>query len=208
MVPPAHLTSSKLAYVIDDDRDIRVSLRMLLQEDGVDARPFLSAIDFLDEVDSLRPGVILLDVRMPGMDGIALLQALVERGIRWPVVIMTGHADVALAVRAMKLGAMDFLEKPFPHNELSALLGRAFDLLGEEGVEGTAAEARERLERLTPRERQILSAVANGLSNKEVATALDLSTRTVEMHRARMMRRLGAKRLSEVIAMIKAAALR
>lgn len=200
--------ASRLAYVIDDDRDIRVSLRMLLQEDGIEARPFLSALDFLDEIDSLKPGAILLDVRMPGMDGIALLEALAERGVRWPVVMMTGHAEVPLAVKAMKLGAMDFLEKPFPHAELSALMGRALELLGEQAEEGSAADARERMERLTPRERQILAAVANGLSNKEIATDLDLSTRTVEMHRARMMRRLGARRLSDVIALIKAAAMR
>jgi two-component system response regulator FixJ len=198
----------RTAYVIDDDRDIRVSLRMLLQEDGIDARPFLAAADFLDEIDTLHPGPVLLDVRMPGMDGISLLQELVERDIRWPVVMMTGHAEVALAVKAMKLGAIDFLEKPFPHQELSTLMARAFELLDEQSAVGGIADARERVERLTPRERQILAAIANGRSNKEIAMELDLSHRTVEMHRSRMMRRLGARRLSDAISLAARAAAR
>lgn len=194
--------AGRLAYVIDDDRDMRVSLRMLLQEDAIEARPFLSAQDFLDSLDELRPGPILLDVRMPVMDGIELLQALAERAVRWPVIMMTGHAEVPLAVKAMKLGALDFLEKPFPHSELSALMARAFDLVDAQAQDGSLAEARERLERLTPRERQILDAVARGLSNKEIGLELDISHRTVEMHRGRMMRRLGARRLSDVIALV------
>jgi two-component system response regulator FixJ len=197
--------ADRLAYVIDDDRDMRMSLRMLLQEDGIDARPFLSAADFLDGLAELRPGPILLDVRMPVMDGIALLEALIERGVRWPVIMMTGHAEVPLAVKAMKLGAIDFLEKPFPHRELSALMARAFDLLGALAEEGVLSDARERLERLTTRERQILDGVARGLSNKEIALELELSHRTVEMHRSRMMRRLGARRLSDVIALLRSA---
>jgi two-component system response regulator FixJ len=197
---PAAATG-RLAYVIDDDRDMRVSLRMLLQEGGVEARPFLSARDFLDALAELRPGPILLDVRMPGMDGIALLEALIEREVRWPVVMMTGHAEVPLAVKAMKLGAMDFLEKPFPYEELASLMGRAFEMLDAQAPELGAQEARERLDRLTVRERQILDAVIKGLSNKEIAAALDLSHRTVEMHRSRMMRRLGTRRLSDLIAL-------
>ncbi|HEY0311490.1 MAG TPA: response regulator [Allosphingosinicella sp.] len=204
---PAPATApGRLAYVIDDDRDMRMSLRMLLQEDEIDARPFLSAPDFLDALGELKPGPILLDVRMPGMDGIALLEALAEREIRWPVIMMTGHAEVPLAVKAMKLGAIDFLEKPFPHAELSALMSRAFEMLDAQAEEGGLADARERLDRLTPRERQILAAVAKGHSNKEIAQELDLSHRTVEMHRARMMRRLGARRLSDVIALVTSAA--
>jgi len=204
---PAPVTApGRLAYVIDDDRDMRMSLRMLLQEDEIDARPFLSATDFLDALGELKPGPILLDVRMPVMDGIALLEALTERAIRWPVIMMTGHAEVPLAVKAMKLGAIDFLEKPFPHAELSSLMGRAFEILDEQAEEGGLADARERLDRLTPRERQILEAVAKGHSNKEIAQELDLSHRTVEMHRARMMRRLGARRLSDVIALVASAA--
>jgi two-component system response regulator FixJ len=199
-VSPAPIVpAQRLAYIVDDDRDMRMSLRMLLQEDAIEARPFLSAADFLDALDELKPGPVLLDVRMPVMDGIALLEALAERGVRWPVIMMTGHAEVPLAVRAMKLGAIDFLEKPFPYEEVSALMARAFELLDAQARSG--GDMREKLERLTARERQILDAVARGLSNKEIATELDLSHRTVEMHRARMMRRLGARRISEVIAM-------
>jgi two-component system response regulator FixJ len=197
--------AGRLAYIVDDDRDMRVSLRMLLQEDGIDARPFLSAGDFLEALAELRPGPVLLDVRMPVMDGIALLEALAERGVRWPVIMMTGHAEVPLAVKAMKLGAIDFLEKPFPHRELSELMVRAFDLLGAHGDEAEVADARERLDRLTARERQILDAVGRGLSNKEIGLELDISHRTVEMHRARMMRRLGARRLSDVMALVRSA---
>jgi two-component system response regulator FixJ len=195
--PPA--LAQRLAYIVDDDRDMRMSLRMLLQEDAIEARPFLSAADFLDALDELKPGPVLLDVRMPVMDGIALLEALAERGVRWPVIMMTGHAEVPLAVRAMKLGAIDFLEKPFPYEEVSALMARAFELLDAQARQG--GEMRGKLDQLTARERQILDAVARGLSNKEIATELDLSHRTVEMHRARMMRRLGARRISEVIAL-------
>src|SRR3954468_22720448 len=125
--PPA--AAERLAYVIDDDRDMRMSLRMLGQGEAIDARPFLSAADFLDALDELKPGPVLLDVRMPEMDGIALLEALIERRVRWPVIMMTGHAEVPLAVRAMKLGAIDFLEKPFPYEEVSALMARAFEAI-------------------------------------------------------------------------------
>jgi two-component system response regulator FixJ len=197
--PAPRPAAERLAYIVDDDRDMRMSLRMLLQEDAIEARPFLSAADFLDALDELKPGPILLDVRMPVMDGIALLEALAERAVRWPVIMMTGHAEVPLAVRAMKLGAIDFLEKPFPYEEVSALMARAFEMVDAQARQG--GDMRDKLERLTARERQILDAVARGLSNKEIATELDLSHRTVEMHRARMMRRLGARRISEVIAM-------
>jgi two-component system response regulator FixJ len=203
--PPPVAAGGRVAYVIDDDRDIRVSLRMLLQENGIDARPFLAATDFLDELADLRPGPVLLDVRMPGMDGLALLEELAQLGVRWPVIMMTGHAEVPLAVRAMKLGAIDFLEKPFPYDELTTLMARAFELLGEQTKVGDLAEARERIESLTPRERQILEAAAKGLSNKEIAVELGLSHRTVEMHRSRMMRRLGARRLSDIIALVSTA---
>jgi len=198
--PPA---AQRLAYIVDDDRDMRMSLRMLLQEDAIDARPFLSAADFLDALPELKPGPVLLDVRMPVMDGIALLEALTERGVRWPVIMMTGHAEVPLAVRAMKLGALDFLEKPFPYEEVSALMARAFELVDAQARQG--GDAREKLELLTARERQILDAVARGMSNKEIAGELDLSHRTVEMHRGRMMRRLGARRISEIIALVSGA---
>jgi two-component system response regulator FixJ len=193
--------SGKLAYIIDDDREMRMSLRLLLQGSDIAARPFLSATDFLDELASLKPAPILLDLRMPGMDGIALLEILAERSLGWPVIMMTGHAEVPLAVKAMKLGALDFLEKPFSYGDLTAGMKRAFLLLEEQAKKTGLSEARARLERLTRRERQILTAVANGLSNKEIALALALSHRTVEMHRSRMMRRLGARRLSEVIAL-------
>jgi two-component system response regulator FixJ len=197
--PAPPVAAERLAYIVDDDRDMRMSLRMLLQEDAIEARPFLSAADFLDALDELKPGPILLDVRMPVMDGIALLEALAERGVRWPVIMMTGHAEVPLAVRAMKLGAIDFLEKPFPYEEVSALMARAFELIDAQARQG--GDAREKLDLLTARERQILDAIARGLSSKEIATELDLSHRTVEMHRARIMRRLGARRISEVIAL-------
>src|SRR4051812_8378534 len=155
---PAERSAQRLAYIVDDDRDMRMSLRMLLQEDAIDARPFLSAADFLDALPELKPGPVLLDVRMPEMDGIALLEALIERGVRWPVIMMTGHAEVPLAVRAMKLGAIDFLEKPFPYEEVSALMARAFEAIDAQTRNG--GDARERIERLTARERQILDAVA------------------------------------------------
>jgi two-component system response regulator FixJ len=146
----------------------------------------------------LQAGVILLDIRMPDMDGFQVMEALAREGVDWPVVVMTGHGEVSTAVRGMKLGAVDFLEKPFAENVLAAALDRAFLLLkarAEKTEQRRRAKAR--MAALSRREEEILRGLLAGLSNKVLARRLDISLRTVEMHRANMMTRLGAESLAK-----------
>jgi two-component system response regulator FixJ len=188
-------------YVIDDDREVRVSLRFQLSTLGYAAEPFAEAADFLDRLATLRPGVILLDVRMPRIDGMDVLAELGRREVDWPVIVMTGHADVPIAVTAMKRGAVEFLEKPFEEDVLIEALTRSFALLDERTLaiaERGAIAAK--LGRLSPREREVLRLVAAGEPNKLIAHALDLSVRTVEMHRANLMTKLGVRSAAEAVA--------
>jgi two-component system response regulator FixJ len=189
-------------YIIDDDRDVRVALGLELRSLDIRSRPFASAGDFLEELPHLTPGCLLLDIRMPGKNGIELLAELAHRDIRWPVVMMTGHGEVMTAVQAMKLGALEFLEKPFAPEEMIAALDKGFQALDTLiGRTGVRAEARSRLATLTGREREVLEKVVTGLSNKEIGLEMGLSHRTVEMHRARLMRKLGTSRMVELLAL-------
>lgn len=192
----------RLVYVIDDEQDVRVALSIELRAGGYDSRPFASAGDFLDALPELSPGCLLLDVRMPARSGLELLADLVGRGITWPAIMMTGHAEVVTAVEAMKFGAVEFLEKPFSEESLEAALERGFAVLDENvGRASARQEARARWEALTPREREIFGGVVTGLSNKELAARLSLSTRTVEMHRANLMKKLGVSSLYEMLSL-------
>jgi len=187
-------------HVVDDDRDVRRSISFMLPTADLQARPFSSGIDFLEQLDTLPPGCILLDIRMPDLDGFQVMEALAERGIAWPVIVMTGHGDVPVAVRAMKLGAVDFLEKPFEEPVLLAALERAFVLLEDRGVKADRRRsAEERIAMLTGREHQVLRGLMAGLPNKLLARRLGISLRTVEMHRANMMERLKAGSLAEAL---------
>lgn len=189
-------------YIIDDDRDVRVALGLELRSLGIRSRPFASAGDFLEELPHLSPGCLLLDIRMPGKNGIELLAELAHRDTRWPVVMMTGHGEVMTAVQAMKLGALEFLEKPFSPDEMMAALEKGFAALDALiGRSSARAQAKTRLATLTRREREVLEKVVAGLSNKEIGLALGLSHRTVEMHRARLMRKLDASNLVELLAL-------
>jgi len=192
--------ADRIVYVIDDESEVRRSLGFFLKTAGFLPRPFLNGEDFLRDLAELVPGCVLLDVRMPEMGGLAVLEQLGSRCRRLPVIVMTGHGDIAIAVRAMKLGAIDFLEKPFEEPVLLQALERGFTILDrdiEEERERIAAERR--METLTPRERDVLTLLSEGKSNKEVAIALDLSVRTVEMHRATMFDRLGVRTLPEAL---------
>jgi two-component system response regulator FixJ len=163
-------------------------------------RPYLSGEDFLADARELAPGCVLLDIRMPGLDGLSVVERMREQRQRLPVIIMTGHGDIATAVRAMKLGAIDFLEKPFEEPVMIQALERGFALLERNAQEDRERrEAEQRIEALTPRERDVLALLSEGKSNKEVAIALDLSVRTVEMHRATMFDRLGVRTLPEAL---------
>jgi len=193
-------------YVIDDSRDQRRSLHFLLSTSQITAWPFSAADDFLDEVSALTPGAILLDIRMPGMDGLQMMKALRQNRIDWPVIAMTAHGDISVAVQAMKLGAVEFLEKPFTPEMLDDALKLAFSLLQRTRVCVRAqTEAANLFQSLSRREAEIVLALTEGLSNKAVAHRLALSTRTVEWHRSNAMAKLGAKNIAEAIAVITAA---
>lgn len=175
-------------------------LSYMLGDAQLQSRPFASGADFLAALPDLEPGCILLDVRMPDMDGLAVMAELGARGIDWPVIFMTGHGEVPVAVEAMKLGAIDFLQKPFAEQALLACFDRGFALLDERSADaGRRADARSRIEHLTTREREVLQGLRAGLSNKLIADRLGISLRTVEMHRGNMMDRLGVDNLAEAL---------
>ncbi|UZK69061.1 response regulator [Sphingomonas sp. S1-29] len=190
----------RTAYIVDDDQMVRRALGFALKASGFDTLSFASGRDFLDRVDGLTSGCVLLDLRMPGMDGIAVIEALGDRVHRFPVAVISGHGDLEVAVKAMKRGASDFLEKPFTDAALmetldllsAALAARMSDLAEREN-------ALVRVAGLTPRERELLQGLAGGLSNKSVAEQLGISVRTVEMHRGNLMKRLGAGSVAEVV---------
>ena len=187
-------------YVVDDDSMVRRALFFALRAGGFEPRSFASGSDFLQEADSLADGCVLLDLRMPDIDGIEVLQGLGERIKRLPVVIITAHGEVPSAVAAMKSGALDFLEKPFADTDLFDVLGTVFDRLPRDTeAERERRNALERLSRLTPREREVFNAMIAGLSNKLIAHRLDLSARTVEAHRANLMNRLEATSFAEAV---------
>lgn len=205
--PPGHgkvakevTLKSHYVYVVDDDRDVRRSLSFMLGAAEIRSHPFGSGADFLEAVPDLEPGCILLDLRMPHMDGFAVMAALGERKLDWPVIVMTGHGEVPIAVRAMKLGAVDFIEKPFSEQSLLTCFDQAFALLEERQEVGRRRrDAHERAALLTAREREVLQSLVAGRSNKEIAESLGISLRTVEMHRGNMMDRLKAASLAEAL---------
>lgn len=172
----------------------------MLGSGGLHSRPFASGSDLLDALPELQPGSLLLDVRMPEMDGFQVMAELARMEVDWPVVVMTGHGEVSVAVRAMKLGAVDFLEKPFREDTLLGSLERAFGLLAERGEKSAKKrDALERIAALSCREHDVLRGLMAGHSNKALAKLLDISLRTVEMHRANMMDRLKVGNLAEAL---------
>jgi len=187
-------------YVIDDDAAMRDSLDFLLGSAGFDVTVFESALSFLDSLSTIDFGCIVSDMRMPGVDGIELLKHLKASGSLFPVVIMTGHGDVPLAVEAMKLGAMDFLEKPFDDDRLIGMIETALRR-AERGAksEAIALEIQKRIASLSPRERQVMDGLIAGLSNKLIAREYDISPRTIEVYRANVMTKMQAASLSELV---------
>ena len=189
-------------HVIDDDEAVRHSLEFLLDCAGIPVRTYESGLAFLKVVGELRSGCILTDVRMPDLDGLALQQKLLEMGIRLPVIVMTGHGDVPIAVQALKAGAADFIEKPFDDEALVTAVRSALDAsLRSQEREKEAEEIAARLATLTPRERQVLDRLVAGQPNKTIAFDLGASPRTVEVHRARVMEKMGARSFSELVRM-------
>jgi two-component system response regulator FixJ len=187
-------------YVIDDDEAMRDSLDFLLAAADFQVSLFETALDFLDALSTLDFGCVVSDVRMPDIDGIELLKRLKAGGSLFPVVIMTGHGDVPLAVEAMKLGAMDFLEKPFEDDRLIGMIDAALRR-AEPSVKNEAAtlEIQSRIASLSPRERQVMDGLIAGLSNKLIAREYDISPRTIEVYRANVMTKMQAASLSELV---------
>lgn len=192
--------SSQYVHVVDDDREVRRSLSFMLGAAHFQSRPFASGSDLVESLGELQPGCVLLDIRMPDMDGFQVMTELASRGVDWPVVVMTGHGEVPVAVRAMKLGAVDFLEKPFEEEVLLGSLERAFDLLKERGEKAERRHAAEgRVSMLTVREHEVLRGLMAGMPNKALARRFAISLRTIEMHRANMMERLQVGSLAEAL---------
>ena len=190
-------------YVVDDDEGVRNSLRFLLKSVGLVTRTLASAREFLETYKPGQPGCVVLDVRMPGMSGLELQQQLNVRGAIIPVIFITGHGDIPMAVEAMQHGAFDFLQKPFRDQDLIDRIQRALER--DARNRATLAQhdrIRERFDSLTPREREVLTLMASGKPNKVMAADLGVSQRTVEIHRARVMEKTGATSLAQLVRMV------
>lgn len=186
-------------FVVDDDEAVRDSLEALLQTRGFEVRTFDSALAFLDAIDANARGCVLTDVRMPEMDGLELQRRLAGH---LPVVVLSGHGDIPMAVQAMRDGAVDFIEKPYSDDTILHAVARAAALIEPRARTAAGkAEARARLARLTPREREVLDRLVEGMQNKAIAHALEISPRTVEIHRANVMEKMEAKSLSDLVRM-------
>lgn len=202
------MTDRRQIYLVDDDDAVRRSAGFMLKTSGFAVESFASGVEFLKDVSTLEPGCILLDVRMPGMDGLEVQRALGERGITFPVIVLTGHGDVNVAVSAMKAGAIDFIEKPFEKAVLLAALEEGFaQIERSDRGKARAAEAALRLNVLTSREHDVLEGLVRGFPNKTIAYDLGISARTVEIHRANLMTKLNVRSLSEALRIAFAAGL-
>jgi two-component system response regulator FixJ len=187
-------------YVIDDDEAMRDSLQFLLESSGFDVTLFESAQSFLDAMPGLAFGCVVSDVRMPGIDGIELLKRMKAARSSCPIVIMTGHGDVPMAVETMKLGAIDFLEKPFEDERLTTMIESAIRHAEPTARdEAITQDIAARIATLSPRERQVMDGLMAGLSNKLIAREYDISPRTIEVYRANVMTKMGANSLSELV---------
>jgi two-component system response regulator FixJ len=190
-------------FVVDDDRAVRDGLRQLLQAVGLRVQTYASAPDFLAAYQPDTPGCLVLDIRMPGMGGLDLQAQLVQEGVQLPIIFLTGHGDVPAAVRALKAGAMDFLQKPVNSQSLLDLVQQAIRRDAE--TRATFAEQAEitgRLQTLTAREREVLDMMVAGKANKVIAFELAISERTVEFHRGKIMKKMGTRSLAELVNMV------
>jgi two-component system response regulator FixJ len=194
-------------YIVDDDGAFRTSVERLLRSAGLSAVPFESASAFLKAVPDLKDGCVLLDVRMPGMGGLELQQQLNSLGFQLPIIVMTLKGDLGTAVRAMKGGAVDFIEKPFNDEGLLGAINAALAAASSPTRERESLDAAQRIAELSPRERQVLDALVAGRTTKQIAYDLGISTRTLEVHRAHMFKRLGTHSLAEAIRLAVMAAL-
>jgi RNA polymerase sigma factor (sigma-70 family) len=189
--------------LIDDDAAVLDSLRLYLSRQNLDTSCFSCAEDFLSSLDNAaRFDCVVSDVRMPGMSGLELLDRLAVRGVRWPVILITGHGDVDMAVKAMKAGAFDFVEKPFDETHLLESIRNSLERNRKQARDNAEVDhLRNKFGALSARQRQVMELAANGLSSKEIARQLEISAKTVENHRAWVMERIGARNLAELVRM-------
>jgi two-component system, LuxR family, response regulator FixJ len=200
------MAEAPLVHVVDDDEAVRDSLSLLLESAGLSVRTYDSATTFLTALPNLAAGCVLTDVRMPGLDGLELQRRLTQLGVRLPVIVMTGHGDVPIAVEALKAGASDFIEKPFDDAQLLAAISSALAASQRKlDDESAVAQIAARITSLTPREREVLDRLVAGQPNKTIAYDLGSSPRTVEVHRARVMEKMGVRSLPELVRMAIAA---
>tara|TARA_R110002126_G_scaffold16175_1_gene65059 strand:- start:223 stop:849 length:627 start_codon:yes stop_codon:yes gene_type:complete len=194
------MSETRLIHLVDDDEAVRHSASFMLRHAGFSVKTYADGVIFLESAQQAALGCILLDVQMPHMDGLEVQQRLNDLGISLPVIVLTGHGDVEVAVKAMKAGAVDFVEKPYEKQTLVSALTRAFERLEARSHKDVLTdEAKGRIERLTPRERDVLIGLVDGFTNKMIAETLDISPRTVEIHRANLMEKLDAPSLSSVL---------
>ena len=189
-------------FVVDDDPSFRKSMRWLIESVGLNVQTYASGQEFLDAYDDSVAGCVVMDVRMPGPSGLDLQERLRENGIEIPVIIVTAYGDVPMAVRAMKAGAIDFVEKPFSDQQLLDQIQRAIteDLKNRQDREWSST-IEQRVSQLTPRERQVMDRVVAGLSSKEIGAELGISFKTIEAHRAKIMKKMQARTVSHLIRM-------
>lgn len=190
------MTTEPEVHVIDDDEGVRESLSFLFEMSGVTSKTHANPVEFLELASSIGSGCIVTDVRMPQMNGLELVRRLRERGVMLPVIVITGHGDVPLAVEAMKAGAIDFLEKPFKDEALLEAVRHAL-----EATPSIDGELQEKIAALSMRERQVLERLVQGAANKVIARDLGISDRTVEIYRAKVMTKMGAESFAELIRM-------
>lgn len=202
------MNERRMIHIVDDEEAIRRSAGFMLKTSGYAVSTYASGDAFLQAAKDAEPGCVLLDVRMPGMDGLEVQKVMAERGIAMPVVVLTGHGDITVAVRAMKGGAVDFIEKPFEKAVLLTAITAAFERLDDvEARAARASDAAVAIAALTSREQDVLKGMAQGLPNKTIAFDLGISPRTVEVHRANLMGKLQVKSLSEALRIAFAAGL-
>ncbi|KAF0164557.1 MAG: response regulator [Rhodocyclaceae bacterium] len=194
--------SEPTVFIVDDDEVVARSLRWLIETVKLKVETFSSAQRFLDGYDSSKPGCLVLDVRMPGMSGLDLQERLAAQRIHVPIIFITGHGDVQMAVRAVQSGAFDFVEKPFNDQDLLDRIQKAivFDA-GQRGKNMQRVQLRSLFASLTPREREVLDLVVEGMSNKAIANSLGLSAKTVEVHRAKVMEKMHARSVADLVKM-------
>jgi FixJ family two-component response regulator len=192
-----------IVFVIDDDEEVRNGLKLLLESIGLSVICYASASQYLDAFDPSQPGCLVIDIRMPGMSGLDLQEKLAEYPLHPPVIIITGHGDVPMAVRAVKAGAVDFIEKPFRDQILLDSVHRAIEMDAKQRGEALRiSDIQNRLSQLTPREREVLDLVVGGMRNKTISAQLGITLSTVEAHRSRVMEKMGADSLSHLMRMM------